>query len=243
MSIVPIRPQPDDTTGMISQLLYGEHFKILEKRKHWSRIRSAHDHQEGWISNKQLVIVEEDDYKDLDSFTNLKIASDIVSHGCTEDGVLIPVLLGSSISGSVLLNHSHEGGIIQGKSPKSALPETALLYVNAPYQWGGRTPFGIDASGLTQMVYKINGHHLHRSAEEQSKQGEPLSFIEESEPGDLAFFDDKEGIISHVGIILEDNYIIHAHGRVRIDRLDHTGIFNVEERTYSHQLRVIKKVI
>ena len=243
LSIVPIRSHADDTTGIISQLLYGEHFKILEKRKHWSRIRVAHDHQEGWIYNKQLVSIEENDYKSLDADKNLKIASDIVSHVCTENGTLIPVLLGSTISGSDLLNHSHEGAIVQGKSPKSTLAETALLYVNAPYLWGGKTPFGIDAPGLTQMVYKINGHRLNRSAEEQSKQGEPLSFIEESEPGDLAFFDDKEGIIDHVGIILEDNYIIHAHGRVRIDRLDHTGIFNVEQRTYSHQLRVIKKVI
>ncbi len=203
----------------------------------------GHDQQVGWISNKQMTTIEESSFKDFNTSENLKIASDIVSHVCTEDGMLIPVLLGSTVSGTALLNHSHEGGVVQGKSPKSALAETALLYVNAPYQWGGRTPFGIDAPGLTQMVYKINGYPLHRSAEEQSKQGEPLSFIEESEPGDLAFFDDKEGIINHVGIILEDNYIIHAHGCVRIDRLDHTGIFNVEQRMYSHQLRVIKKII
>ena len=203
----------------------------------------GHDQQVGWISNKQMTTIEESSFKDFNTSENLKIASDIVSHVCTEDGMLIPVLLGSTVSGTALLNHSHEGGVVQGKSPKSALAETALLYVNAPYQWGGRTPFGIDAPGLTQMVYKINGYPLHRSAEEQSKQGEPLSFIEESEPGDLAFFDDKEGIINHVGIILEDNYIVHANGCVRIDRLDHTGIFNVEQRMYSHQLRVIKKII
>ncbi len=93
------------------------------------------------------------------------------------------------------------------------------------------------------MVYKINGYALERTAAAQSKQGEPLSFIEESEPGDLAFFDNSDGIIDHVGIILKDNYIIHVNGHVRIDRIDHTGIFNTEEKLYTHKLRVIKKII
>ena len=93
------------------------------------------------------------------------------------------------------------------------------------------------------MVYKINGHKLLRGAEEQSTQGEALSFIEESAPGDLAFFDNNEGQINHVGLIMQDNFIIHVHGKVRIDRLDHTGIFNTEQRKYTHKLRVIKKIV
>ena len=121
--------------------------------------------------------------------------------------------------------------------------KTAFLYVNAPYLWGGRTPFGIDCSGFTQMVYKINGYKLLRDAAQQATQGEALSFIEESQPGDLAFFDNSDGQIVHVGIIMKDNYIIHAHGKVRIDRLDQTGIYNVETNKYTHKLRVIKKII
>ena len=126
---------------------------------------------------------------------------------------------------------------------KEDLVDTALLYLNSPHLQGGKTPFGIDSSGFTQMVYKINGQKLLRTTEGQSTQGEPLSFIEESEPGDLAFFDDSDGTIDHVGIILKDNYIIHSSGHVRIDRLDHTGIFNVVKRIYTHNLRVIKKII
>lgn len=115
--------------------------------------------------------------------------------------------------------------------------------MNAPFQWGGRSPFGIDASAFTQMVYKINGYKLLRKASEQSTQGRPLSFIEESEAGDLAFFDNNDGEIYHVGIIMDNNYIIHVDGKVRIDRLDHTGIFNVDTSKYSFKLRVIKKII
>ncbi|MBO0340180.1 MAG: C40 family peptidase [Bacteroidota bacterium] len=243
LSIVPIRTNPDDCAEMSSQLLYGEHFKVLEARKKWSRIRTAYDNFEGWIPNNQLKLIAEDVYKHIEALEPQKICSDVVSHICTRDGMLQPIIMGSMINSPELLEHTFEGHISTDKNPKDSLVDTAIMYLKAPYLAGGKTPFGIDCSGFTQMVYKINGYTLARTAEEQSKQGEALSFIEESEPGDLAFFDDNEGIIDHVGIILKDNYIIHVNGHVRIDRIDHTGIFNSEEKLYTHQLRVIKKVI
>jgi len=151
--------------------------------------------------------------------------------------------LGSVVSGMDVLGHTFEGYATEHQQSKSNLVDTALLYLNTPYLWGGKTPFGIDCSGFAQMVYKMNGYVLKRDAGQQSQQGEPLSFIEESEPGDLAFFDNNEGLIDHVGIILKDNHIIHVHGHVRIDRLDHTGIFNTDEKIYTHKLRVIKKIV
>jgi cell wall-associated NlpC family hydrolase len=141
------------------------------------------------------------------------------------------------------MKHKFEGHRTEGLTDKSNLINTALTYVNSPYLWGGKTPFGIDCSGFTQMVYKINGYKILRDASQQATMGEALSFIEESEPGDLAFFDNNEGVITHVGIIMQDHYIIHAHGKVRIDRIDHTGIFNTDLKQYTHKLRVIKKLI
>lgn len=243
LSIVSIRTNPDDCAEMSSQLLYGEHFKVLESRKKWSRIRAAYDNFEGWIPNNQLKLIAEETYNNLEALEPKKICSDVISHICTNDGMLLPILMGSMINAPELLNHTFEGSIHSGKNPKDSLVDTAIMYLKAPFLAGGKTPFGIDCSGFTQMVYKINGHMLERTAEGQSKQGEALSFIEESEPGDLAFFDDNEGVIDHVGVILKDNYIIHVNGLVRIDRIDHTGIFNSEEKRYTHQLRVIKKVI
>ncbi|WP_127138072.1 C40 family peptidase [Flagellimonas oceanensis] len=243
LSIVPIRATPDDCAEMSSQLLYGEHFKVLESRKKWSRIRAAYDKFEGWIPNNQLQLITEDTYDQIESHELHRVCSDIISHICTSDGMLLPILMGSMVNACNLLDHAFEGHSYTDKNAKESLVDTAIMYLKAPYLAGGKTPFGIDCSGFTQMVYKINGYSLERTAEGQSKQGEALSFIEESEPGDLAFFDDNEGIIDHVGIILKDNYIIHVNGHVRIDRIDHTGIFNSEEKLYTHQLRVIKKVI
>jgi len=116
------------------------------------------------------------------------------------------------------------------------------MYLNAPYLWGGRSPLGIDCSGFTQMVYRLQGINLPRDAYQQADVGTTLSFVDESEPGDLAFFDNNEGKIVHVGIILEDNHIIHASGKVRIDRIDQQGIFNTEIGTHTHKLRLIKSI-
>ena len=107
--------------------------------------------------------------------------------------------------------YRYDNSVFHGISSKSDLLKTAFTYLNAPFLWGGKTPFGIDCSGFTQMVYKLCGYNLLRDAKQQATQGEFLSFIEESEPGDLAFFDNEEGEIIHVGIILNDYHLSLIH--------------------------------
>ncbi|WP_299229284.1 C40 family peptidase [uncultured Psychroserpens sp.] len=242
LSIVPLRFEPSDTSELVSQVLYGEVFKILEQRKSWSKIRLAYDNYEGWVDNKQYIEISEVDYKSFIKEEHL-LSYDLVEFIRDENQQLLTISFGSSLNGLDLLKHKYDGHTISGKQEKTNLIKTAYTYLNAPYLWGGKTPFGIDCSGFTQMVYKLNGYDLLRDASQQATQGIPLSFIEESEPGDLAFFDNSEGRIVHVGIILENNYIIHAHGKVRIDRLDHSGIYNVDQNAHTHKLRVIKKII
>ena len=242
LSIVPLRIELSDTCELVSQVLYGELFKVLEQRKSWSRIRLAYDKYEGWIDNKQYVEISEEDYNTIIKEDHL-LSTDLIEYIQDSDDQLYTIPIGSSLNGLKLLNHTFDGSSSSEKQEKNNLIKTAFLYLNAPYLWGGKTPFGIDCSGFTQMVYKLNGYHLLRDASQQATQGHALSFIEESEPGDLAFFDNSEGNIIHVGIIMEDNYIIHAHGKVRIDRLDHSGIYNADKRAHTHKLRVIKKII
>ena len=242
LSLVPLRDDPADTSELVSQVIYGDFFKVLEQRKQWSKIRLAFDKYEGWVDNKQYVEISEDQYNALNKETP-KLSTDLVEFIEDDNNQLFPITIGSSLNGLSLLNHKYDGASISEKNKKSNIIQTAFTFLNSPYLWGGKTPFGIDCSGFTQMVYKLNGYKLLRDASQQATQGEALSFIEESEPGDLAFFDNSEGEIIHVGIIMKDNYIIHAHGKVRIDRLDHSGIYNVDKHTHTHKLRVIKKVI
>lgn len=242
LSIVPVRLEADDTSEMVTQVLYGEHFKVIEERKKWSRIRIAHDHYEGWIDKKQYIEISSEVYHSLDTEPS-QLTSDVMEFVVNENSQLIPITLGSTLNALSYLNHTHDGNTQSGQKEKEQLIYTAMLYLNSPYLWGGKTPFGIDCSGFTQMVYRLNGYNLPRDAKDQATIGESLSFIEESEPGDLAFFDNNEGIITHVGIIMKDNYIIHAHGKVRIDRLDHSGIFNIDQNRHSHKLRVIRRVV
>ncbi len=242
LSIVPMRRDTADSSEMTNQVLYGEFFKVLEIRKKWSLIRLAHDNYEGWIDNKQYREISTEDY---DQCTNSMtvLASDIIQMVASADNNIICVPMGAMVSNLPLLGDKYSSASIAGKKDKSLFVNTALLYLKSPYLWGGRTPFGLDCSGFTQMVYRLNGHQLLRDASQQALQGEALSFIEESAAGDLAFFDNAEGIITHVGIMMPENHIIHCHGEVRIDRIDHTGIYNVDSRSHTHSLRVIKRIL
>lgn len=247
LAIVPIRLEPSDRSELTTQVLFGEHFKILEQTEKWSRIELGFDGYNGWIDNKQFRTISEAAYNLLQQADPV-MNGDLIEYLASADNQLLPIPLGASVTAleNSELNaekYFFDGLKVSGRKDKQKLIDTAYLYLNAPYLWGGKTPFGIDCSGMVQMVYKLNGHKLLRDASQQATQGEALSFIEESEPGDLAFFDNDEGRIIHVGIIMEDNYIIHAHGKVRIDRLDHLGIYNVDTKRHSHKLRVIKKII
>jgi hypothetical protein len=247
LAIIPLRAEPSDRSEIVSQVLFGEHFEILEMQKQWSKIKLHFDNYEGWVDSKQYQIISEKNFIDL-SKDAIILNTDLVEYVSNSNNELLPITLGASLS---FLNHSEintenfefEGMKTSGVKPKTDLLTTAYMYLNAPYLWGGKTPFGIDCSGFTQMVYKLNGYKVLRDASQQSTQGEALSFIEESEPGDLAFFDNDEGKIIHVGIMMENNYIIHASGKVRIDRVDHLGIYNAELNKHTHRLRVIKKII
>jgi gamma-D-glutamyl-L-lysine dipeptidyl-peptidase len=246
LSNIPLRFEPSDKSEMVSQVLFGEFFEILETHKQWRKIKLWSDQYEGWIDEKQMTSITAENFDKLSKIVPV-FSIDLVDFVQQKNGVLLPILLGSDLSfldveEVNVAGFSFEGQFVSDKKPKKNIVETAFLFENTPYLWGGKTPFGIDCSGFTQMVYRLNGHDLLRDASQQAKQGEALSFIEESEPGDLAFFDNEEGNIIHVGIMMKDNYIIHASGKVRVDRLDHLGIYNETTGKHTHQLRVIKRI-
>tara|TARA_Y100000589_G_scaffold246893_1_gene234785 strand:- start:111408 stop:112181 length:774 start_codon:yes stop_codon:yes gene_type:complete len=248
LSVIPCRKEPSDTAEMVTQMLFGETAVLLEKQNQWLHIETTYDKYNCWIDEKQVLPVTLKEFQQIEQ-NNRYLVNELVQIAQVNDQV-IPLTLGA-----VLPNYSenqfsltknstfiYEGSVIDNKTTQpTQIAEYAFMYLNAPYLWGGRSPFGIDCSGFTQMVYKLCGLKLPRDASQQVLLGEPLNFVEEAQTGDLAFFDNAEGNITHVGIMLDHNKIIHASGNVRIDKLDHYGIFNTEKQKYTHRLRVIKR--
>ncbi|MBE7689416.1 C40 family peptidase [Tenacibaculum piscium] len=269
LSSIPMRFEANDTSEMVNQVLFGEHFKVLEKKDNWTKIELAFDKYQGFIDTKQYQEISQEIYNNLSSEEHKNYAGDFINLVDFEDdfyldfendnsknqqkltiplGARLPFLKDGEFN-IKLKKYTYQGKIYDKKQD---ITKTAMLFLNVPYLWGGKSVFGIDCSGFTQMVYKLCGYTLLRDASQQATQGTSVSFIEESKTGDVAFFDtcfdtsfddEKSAKITHVGIILDNNTIIHAHGKVRIDTLDHNGIYNTDSKKYTHKLRIIKRFI
>ena len=248
LSLVPGRAEPDDRSEMVTQLLFGDLLVSLETFKNWQKVRLIADNYETWIDKKQFMSLSEEEFREINDLP-LSLSADLVEVLRNKtDQHHIPILLGSNLPGITEgvfklagKDYQYDGQLARMKESREKLVENALLYLNAPYLWGGKSPFGIDCSGLTQMVYKLCGFSLLRDAGEQATQGESISFISEAKPGDLLFFDNEEGEIIHVGILLNESKIIHASGQVRIDHVDHQGIYHADLKRYTHKMRLIKR--
>jgi cell wall-associated NlpC family hydrolase len=237
---------------MVNQMLFGELCQIFDSAEEWYFINLAHDSYQGWIPKKQLKLIIEEDFKLLHSketYHSLELTQYIKN---TNNDQLYPIILGSTLYAESAkefsiadITYAFEGNTSspQEKVERAKIIEYAYFYLHAPYLWGGRTPMGIDCSGLTQMAYKIAGANILRDASQQAGLGDTINFLSEAKKGDLAFFDNTEEDIVHVGILISDTNIIHASGNVRIDHIDHQGIFNFEEKKYTHNLRLIKSIL
>ena len=250
-SCIPAKKEASHSSEMLTQLLFGERYRVLDQQGDWLKIETAYEQYPCFIHHKQHTPLSEKEFSELRKKESSEVyVKDVVQTLFKEDQQLhIPVTIGACLPGlsegrfSIAgQNYQYEGHYARAgeKSKTAELLQSALLFLHAPYLWGGKTPFGLDCSGFTQLVFKTNGYKLPRDAWQQASLGEPRGFADEAEAGDLAFFDNEEGRIVHVGIVLNKTELIHASGSVRIDRYDHFGIYNSESKSYSHHLRVIK---
>ncbi len=252
-SLAALRKEPFERSEMVSQLLFGEAFTILERFKGWIRISTLPDGYEGWIDEKLCVLLEKEQ-ECLFNPTVHTVSNQLFLAKSDAEEFPLRLCPGSSlfyydsISGSFSIGESNYISLNQpveqlDGSPRELLVKLAQNYINSPYLWGGRSPYGIDCSGLVQILFKQIGINIPRDAGQQVNFGETVDFINMAKPGDVAFFDDEEGSIVHVGIIYPQGKIIHASGYVRVDFIDHQGIFSQNKQKYTHKLRVVKNLI
>jgi cell wall-associated NlpC family hydrolase len=246
LAIIPIRAEGGERSEMVSQLLFGETYEIVELQEKWVKIKTTYDSYEGWISSVQLSVLSEEDYLTIQEDKLTLTTQPVTLVNKQADNSLLYLPAGSTLpfyeNGSSWINNEVYG-LNDAGEPASDLIAIAKTYLNTPYLWGGRTHFGIDCSGFAQTVFKQHGIKIKRDASQQAEQGEVVDFLPAAKAGDLAFFDNAEGRIIHVGIMLNHEQIIHASGRVKIDHIDGQGIYSEEFKKHTHQLRIIKRYV
>lgn len=224
---------------MVSEILFGETFDVLEQNESWLKIKLRSDGYEGWIEHLGSLPQVTEDFTcsvlELGKLTGSKGSIDLYT--------------GARIVHTEqfqLQNYSYQihTRVRTTESPftVSELLDLAKTFLNTPYYWGGRTERGIDCSGFVQVVFSVFGIQLPRDAYQQAEKGETVD-INQEEPGDLAFFSNEKGRVTHVGIVLDAGEIIHASEKVRIDNLDDAGIWRKDLQKHSHQLHSIKRVL
>ncbi|RZK16120.1 MAG: hypothetical protein EOO56_20785 [Hymenobacter sp.] len=254
MSAVPVRAEASDKAEQVTELLFGDCYTVLLAQGNWLHVEGAADKYLGWIDYKQHMPVSDAYFRAWQAQDHpraldlVQVVSDANTRQPITVGCRLPFFDGMTLKiGDKTLFYN---GV--ATNPTQAAPlerqltllrKLGHLYLRAPYVWGGKSVFGLDCSGLMQQLFGLLGIQLPRDAHQQIALGEPVDFVTQAQPGDLAFFENADGRIVHVGVVLDEGQILHAHGEVRLDPLDHHGIFNRTRQKYSHKLRLIKRVL
>ncbi len=261
-SVVPVRTEAREGAEQSTQMLFGELCTILEKRPRWNRVKLDSDGQEGWVDEKMIASIGGKDYTAYKkAYASAATVVFPMAYAMSENnGQTIPLTAGTKLTnynvqtanGASVARFEVLGvGFRIDPSMVRTQPlelnlqtllETTRFFINVPYLWGGKNALGMDCSGFTQVVMSLFGKHLLRNASEQATQGRAVADLKKAKAGDLVFFDHEDGKISHVGIVIDSERIIHCSGRVKVEKLDSNGIFSAEFGQYTHHLVSIRRV-
>lgn len=255
LSQAPIRETISHASEMKSELLFGDFFEIHDKYQNWLKIENFFDGYSGWVDEKQIMPLSEEEFNAHKADKSQCFSSGFLSEAQRNtDHAVFRIGMGCRLPffenggfrlGNIRYTYTHPvlQAEIGNENKRKAIVERASTLINTPYLWGGKSSFALDCSGLTQLLYRISGINLQRDASQQASQGQFVNLLAEAQAGDLLFFDNENEQIVHVGIYNGNGMIIHSSGSVRMDPVDHEGIFKQEISDYSHHLRLIKRVI
>lgn len=253
-SVVPVRTEAREGAEQSTQMLFGELCTILEKRPRWNRIKLDSDGQEGWVDEKMISPIGGKDYTTYKkAYASAATVVFPMAYAMSENnGQTIPLTAGTRLTNyaqgrfEVLgVGFRIDPSMVRTQPVELSLQsllETVRFFINVPYLWGGKNALGMDCSGFTQVVMSLFGKHLLRNASEQATQGRAVADLKKAKAGDLVFFDHEDGKISHVGIVIDSERVIHCSGRVKVEKLDSNGIFSAEFGQYTHHLVSIRRV-
>ncbi len=251
MSVVPVREEPSHRSEMVTELMFGDTFEIIDQVMHWYKVKGWWDGYEGWLDEPYIRFLSEEQYQALEKAPLYILDRRTLAVVPGEEGETLWIPEGARLPAWDERQHTcHTGSLVftlpgidvevWRERGREHLVSYARRFLGVPYLWGGTTSCGFDCSGFTQTVFRVCGYRLPRDASQQATLGRDIAFVEEARPGDLAFFGDEENKITHVGLVLGDGKILHESGDVHIDKLDQEGIFNLEKQVYTHKLRLIK---